>query len=500
MSLDEHLRRSLGSLAERLQEETKRQLATISDELGDVFESERASAVERAVADSKAANEQAIQEEIQAAVADAEARAKHALEAAQAEAREAREAGRLEGLEIGRSEGKAAAKEEGRQEGLEIGRKEGKEEGREAGKQEGLEIGRREGTEAGRLEGLEQGRREGSEQGRREGLEEGRREGAEQGRREGLEQGRQEGLDQGRRDGEHAARAGREESKEAVRAELRALELAAEERLVAAIRAIDRGRSLSEILETLVSSAGREARRVGVLIVRSGQLRGWRFIGFGSPLDDRHDFDVPAAGAGLVAEAARTGSAASGDSATRASVPSFAELPAGREMLAVPVPMSGQVVAVLYADQGPADVPDANVRVGWPATLEVLARHAARSLEAITAFRAAQVLTERPDVPGGKGGSDAAGSARGENEDPAQAARRYARLLISEIKMYHEAAVVAGRREGNLATRLGGEIARARALYEQRVPAEARKGQDYFQEELVRTLADGDARLLQVKS
>ena len=49
-------------------------------------------------------------------------------------------------------------------------------------------------------------------------------------------------------------------------------------------------------------------------------------------------------------------------------------------------------------------------------------------------------------------------------------ARRYARLLVSEIRLYHETAVIDGRRDRDLATRLGGEIARARVMYEQRVP------------------------------
>jgi hypothetical protein len=33
-------------------------------------------------------------------------------------------------------------------------------------------------------------------------------------------------------------------------------------------------------------------------------------------------------------------------------------------------------------------------------------------------------------------------------------------------------------------------------LYDQRVPAQARAGVDYFREELVRTLAEGDEELL----
>ena len=79
-------------------------------------------------------------------------------------------------------------------------------------------------------------------------------------------------------------------------------------------------------------------------------------------------------------------------------------------------------------------------------------------------------------------------------------ARRYARLLVSEIKLYHESAVIDGRRDRDLATRLGGEIARARAMYEQRVPPHVRERADYFHDELVRTLANGDASLLEVRT
>jgi hypothetical protein len=138
--------------------------------------------------------------------------------------------------------------------------------------------------------------------------------------------------------------------------------------------------------------------------------------------------------------------------------------------------------------------------------LEVMARHAARCLEAITAFRAAQVLTERPEAASLSGSvvdspsGPVKTAADGGQEDADQSAKRYARLLVSEIKLYHEAAVIAGRRERDLMTRLGGEIARARVLYEQRVPPDARLGTDHFHNELVRTLADGDAGLMEARS
>ncbi|HEX4346273.1 MAG TPA: hypothetical protein VHZ73_01810 [Vicinamibacterales bacterium] len=322
---------------------------------------------------------------------------------------------------------------------------------------------------------------------------------------ESLDRARQAAREEAERDTVERLTAARSEERDLARVE--ALELARAEReaagladhlrLLEAIRAIDRAKSLSEILDTLAGCAGREAARVGVLIVRGSQLRGWRFVGFGSPLDDTSDFETPMADAGIIGDAVRTGVAASGDSAAHASAPAFAALPAGRETLALPVPMSGQIVAVLYADQGPSTSPGAGDRqrgMAWPAALEVMTRHAARCLEAITASRAAQVLTERPDVASSHG-SPALATPTDAAEDE-QSARRYARLLISEIKLYHEPEVVAGRRDGNLADRLGGEIARARVLYEQRVPAQVRQRGDFFQDELVRTLADGDAALL----
>jgi hypothetical protein len=170
--------------------------------------------------------------------------------------------------------------------------------------------------------------------------------------------------------------------------------------------------------------------------------------------------------------------------------------------------MSGQVVAVLYADQGNSEVGIGNSEVGIENSelgienLEVLARYAARCLEALTAFKAARVLLERPDLPGQAAHDHAADEGRnaGDPADADAAAQRYARLLVSEIKLYHEPSVMAGRREGDLAARLGGEIARARGLYEQRVPHVLRQRTDYFHVELVRTLADGDASLLELRT
>jgi hypothetical protein len=78
----------------------------------------------------------------------------------------------------------------------------------------------------------------------------------------------------------------------------------------------------------------------------------------------------------------------------------------------------------------------------------------------------------------------------------ADAARRTARLLVSEIRLFHEPAVHSGRRDGNLLTRLAPQIESARRAYNEQVPAGVRSQTDFFQQELVRTLAGGDATLL----
>lgn len=71
-------------------------------------------------------------------------------------------------------------------------------------------------------------------------------------------------------------------------------------------------------------------------------------------------------------------------------------------------------------------------------------------------------------------------------------ARRFARLLVSEIKLYNEDEVDRGRSERDLALRLKEDIDRSREMYEKRIPPEVRADHDYFHDELVRILADGD--------
>ena len=75
-------------------------------------------------------------------------------------------------------------------------------------------------------------------------------------------------------------------------------------------------------------------------------------------------------------------------------------------------------------------------------------------------------------------------------------ARRFARLLISEIKLYNEQKVAEGRFEHDLYDRLREYIDRSREMYDKRVKAEVAARYDYFHGELVNTLAEGDVSKL----
>ena len=71
-------------------------------------------------------------------------------------------------------------------------------------------------------------------------------------------------------------------------------------------------------------------------------------------------------------------------------------------------------------------------------------------------------------------------------------ARRFARLLVSEIKLYNEGKVEQGRKNKDLYERLKEDIDRSRQMYDERIPEDVRKSSNYFYDELVRILADGD--------
>ena len=102
----------------------------------------------------------------------------------------------------------------------------------------------------------------------------------------------------------------------------------------------------------------------------------------------------------------------------------------------------------------------------------------------------------RPRRPPAAGRRLAGPLARPEGDERKEEARRFAKLLVSEIKLYNERAVQEGREQGNLYQRLKEDIDRSRQMYDERIPEDVRSNTNFFYEELVRTLADGRAEAL----
>lgn len=83
-----------------------------------------------------------------------------------------------------------------------------------------------------------------------------------------------------------------------------------------------------------------------------------------------------------------------------------------------------------------------------------------------------------------------------EESQEVQDARRFARLVIEEICLYHGTRVEEGREQGDLLERLADEIERARQLYDQRIPQHVREQGDFFGDALVQVLAAGNPAAL----
>ncbi len=119
-----------------------------------------------------------------------------------------------------------------------------------------------------------------------------------------------------------------------------------------------------------------------------------------------------------------------------------------------------------------------------------------------------QPAPEQPPAPAASGGTAARGwrsadaaelpveVSSDEERQQHNYARRFARLLVSEIKLYNEQKVREGRLEGDIYQRLREDIDRSRQMYDQRISPAVAARYDYFQQELVNTLAEGDPKKL----
>ena len=87
-------------------------------------------------------------------------------------------------------------------------------------------------------------------------------------------------------------------------------------------------------------------------------------------------------------------------------------------------------------------------------------------------------------------------SLRNEPDELRRKARRFARLLIDEIRLYNESKLAEGRRDHDVYDRLRDEIEQSRAIFNKRYAQTPIENEDYFSKELLENLAEGDPALL----
>jgi hypothetical protein len=265
--------------------------------------------------------------------------------------------------------------------------------------------------------------------------------------------------------------------------------------LNAAAASIQEAATQAEILRHLLEAEARFAGRVALFVVKGGAINGWQGTGF----QDNEVIKNASlnTSAGLVARAIQSRAPASGP--TSEFDPGFVgsvATPADDNCLVLPLVVKERVAALLYADGGTA--PGGMLDVS---ALSVLTRWAALWLE-LTALRKAGAPGDEPQPATAAAISDAAVAAAPamapEDADLHKRALRFAKLLVEEIKLYNQPKVVEGKHNRDLYDRLKEDIEKSRSTYQKRYGETPVASADYFNQELVRILADNDISLMGV--
>ena len=193
------------------------------------------------------------------------------------------------------------------------------------------------------------------------------------------------------------ARLGLDEEAAALRKAAEQGSLAAMERLLDAFRRLDQATTLTALIDTLAEAAASETTRSAVFVVRAREVRGWRVAGVSDAPADVRLVSVSLDAAGAIGVCVRSKARVEISPATFAAGElAFLAAEDAASGLAMPVTLGGQTAAVIYGDDGGAGGP-----AGWRETIEILARHASRCLEAQTAIRAAKLAPGSQKEPVG---------------------------------------------------------------------------------------------------
>lgn len=268
--------------------------------------------------------------------------------------------------------------------------------------------------------------------------------------------------------------------------------------LNAAASAIQESASQAEILRHLLEGAARFCARAAIFVIKTGTMTGWQGIGFENN-DEVKSFNLSAS-AGLADRAIQGRAPVSGKAEEFDSgFVSTLTAPVDGNCAVLPLVVKEKVAALIYADAG--KLPDNTVDLS---ALTLLCRYTALWLE-LVALRKAGVTAPAEEghahaaapAPPAPVAAEADAAAMATPEDDAhKKARRFAKLLVDEIKLYNQSKVTEGKQNHDLYDRLREDIEKSRAAYDKKFSGTPASSANYFTQELIRVLADNDVTLM----
>ncbi len=271
--------------------------------------------------------------------------------------------------------------------------------------------------------------------------------------------------------------------------------------LNAALNSIQDSFSQAEILRHLLEGVARFSSRAALFVVKGSSVTGWQGTGF-QDNDSIKQLSLSPSN-GLVEKAIQGKTPVQGLAQEfDTGFGSGSNAPVDGNCIVLPLVVKEKVAAVIYADAGlvadnPMDVAALNIICRFSALwLEVAALRKASGASVAQEEPAAQVAAAVPSEPVGAAAAPAMAAVAPVEDEVHKKAKRFAKLLVDEIKLYNQPKVAEGRQNRDLYERLKEDIDKSRATYDKRYGDSAVAGTDYFTQELIRILADNDVSLM----
>jgi hypothetical protein len=259
-------------------------------------------------------------------------------------------------------------------------------------------------------------------------------------------------------------------------------------------RAVARADSPAKVFKTLLEASRAAVPRACVFLVRRGDARGWGSVGYPTDQAQAQRAFRAALDQGWLGDVAREAEGAPCPRPAEADDPDFGQT-AAADAVGCVIGIDGNPIALVIGERTSDESP-------WlPEGLALLTGVAQLRLEVNLAGRRAaaaeaDTATKAPSEPEGDAPQEDTVETSEEQAPEIELARRYARLVATDIRLYNEEAVMLGRRNGDLAERIGEHIDRGKETFVRRHGDLGSAGMELLHEAYVQVLAAGDAALI----